>query len=281
LKQGLLYVGTDDGKVWLTPNDGKEWADITQRLPSKWISRVEASHHELGTVYVSFTGYREDDFKTYLFASDDYGAHWRTIRGNLPDEPVNVIREDPKNGNVLYIGTDLGVFVTLDRGQTWHSLTNGLPTTPVYDLVIHPRDREIVIATHGRSMFIADVRPLQELTADVSSKTAHLFEIAPARLGKRWRGRGVWEQEPNDDAIIYYYLKDAENVEITIRDEQGTVVRQLEGTSDTGLNRIVWDLTQPKDDSSDKFVTPATYAIELIAGESRLEGSVVVTGHQN
>jgi len=161
LKQGLIYAGTDDGNVQVTKDDGKNWTQIKSGLPSKWVSRVIASQHEEGTVYVSFTGYREDDFEKYLYSSTDFGKTWTSIAGNLPAESINVIREDPQDKNILYVGTELSVYVSLDRGQMWFSLSNHLPTTPVHDLVIHPRENEMVIGTHGRSCFVLDVKPIQ------------------------------------------------------------------------------------------------------------------------
>jgi ligand-binding sensor domain-containing protein len=122
---------------------------------------VIASRHEEGTVYVSFTGYREDDFEKYLYSCTVFGKTWTSIAGNLPAESINVIREDPQDKNILYVGTELSVYVSLDRGQMWHSLSNHLPTTPVHDLVIHPRENEMVIGTHGRSCFVLDVKPIQ------------------------------------------------------------------------------------------------------------------------
>ena len=161
LQEGLFYAGTDDGNVQVTRDDGKSWTKIKSGLPLKWISRVIASQHELGTVYVSFTGYREDDFEKYLFMSTDFGKTWTSIAGNLPSESINVIREDPSDKNILYVGTELSVYVSLDRGQKWFSLSNHLPTTPVHDLVIHPRENEMVIGTHGRSCFVLDIKPIQ------------------------------------------------------------------------------------------------------------------------
>ncbi|MFC1513775.1 WD40/YVTN/BNR-like repeat-containing protein [candidate division KSB1 bacterium] len=162
LQPGLLYVGSDDGNIQVTHDDGATWNLINSGLPAKWVSRVTASQHDLGTVYASFTGYREDDFGKYLYMSTDHGTTWRSISGNLPSESINVIREDPKNSSILYIGTDMGVYVTLDKGGSWISLCNNLPTTPVYDLVIHPRDNELVIGTHGRSVFVLEIESIQE-----------------------------------------------------------------------------------------------------------------------
>jgi photosystem II stability/assembly factor-like uncharacterized protein len=161
LKQGLIYAGTDDGNVQVTADEGKTWKLVNSGLPQKWVSRIIASRHDIGTVYVSLTGYREDDFSNYLYMSEDFGNRWKSISGNLPPEGINVIREDPRNKNILYAGTELGVYVTKDRGATWHSLCNNLPTTPVHDLVIHPREYELVIGTHGRSCFVLDVSSIR------------------------------------------------------------------------------------------------------------------------
>jgi photosystem II stability/assembly factor-like uncharacterized protein len=157
LKPGLIYVGLDNGQIHVTQNEGAAWKQIDGGLPNKWVSRVIASRHKPGTVYVSFTGYREDDFEKYLYMSDDYGENWSSIATTLPSESINVVREDPRDENVLYVGTDLGVYVTVDRGATWHSLCNNLPTTPVHDMAVHPRDHDLVIATHGRSVFLLDI----------------------------------------------------------------------------------------------------------------------------
>ncbi len=161
---GLIYVGTDDGNVHLTRDDGRTWTRIDQGLPEKWVSRVRASQHRLGVAYASLTGYRDDDFSPYLFRSDDFGRTWTSIVSNLPLEPINVIAEDPRHEDVLYAGTDLGVYISLNRGQAWMSLCNHLPTTAVHDLVVHPRDHELVIGTHGRGVFVMDVRDLEPCT---------------------------------------------------------------------------------------------------------------------
>ncbi|UCH98185.1 MAG: glycosyl hydrolase, partial [Candidatus Aminicenantes bacterium] len=130
---GLMYVGTDDGNIQVTHNDGITWEKINTGLPRRWVSRVIASGYDKATVYAALTGYRQDDFKCYLYRSMDSGKTWTSIRSNLPDESVNVIREDPKNENILYVGTDLGIYVSIDKGNTWYSLCNNLPTTPVHD----------------------------------------------------------------------------------------------------------------------------------------------------
>ena len=160
LQEGFLYVGTDDGNVQVTQNDGHDWTLIKNGLPDKWVSRVVASQHEIGTVYVSLTGYRDDDFSVYLYMSSDFGRTWESIASNLPMESVSVIREDHRDKNILYVGTDLGIYVSLDRGKKWHSLCNNLPTTPVHDIAIQSRENDLVIGTHGRSVFVLDIEDI-------------------------------------------------------------------------------------------------------------------------
>ncbi|MFC2164183.1 WD40/YVTN/BNR-like repeat-containing protein [Acidobacteriota bacterium] len=156
-KFGLIYAGTDDGRVHITKNSGGDWTDITKGLPyNKHVSRIVASKYDEGTVYLTLNGRRDDDFVDYIYKSTDYGQTWVDISGNIPCGPVNVIREDPKKENILYLGTDLGVYLTLDGGSTWHSLSSNLPTCFVWDLIIHPRDNVLVIATYGRGMWAID-----------------------------------------------------------------------------------------------------------------------------
>lgn len=160
----LLYTGADDGRLHVTQDGGKTWTRIGADLPERWITRVVASRHDVATVYVSMTGYRYDEFATYVYMSRDFGRTWTSIASNLPAEPVNVIGEDPSNRNILYVGTDTGVYASTDQGRAWQSLCANLPTIPVYDLVVHPRDGELVIGTHGRSVFVADISSVRART---------------------------------------------------------------------------------------------------------------------
>ena len=160
---GLIYTGTDDGRVHITRNGGVSWTEIIKGLPyNKQVSRIVASKYDKGTVFLTLNGRRDDDFADYIYKSTDYGKTWADISGNMPGGPVNVIREDPKNKDVLYVGTDLGVYVTIDGGKKWHVLANSLPICFVWDLIIHPRDNALVIATNGRGMYVIDdVSPIQ------------------------------------------------------------------------------------------------------------------------
>jgi len=157
LKKGLLYVGTDDGRLWITKDDGGVWDEIVDGIAAdRWISRVVASKFDEATVYMTQNGKRDDDFNVYVWKSEDYGSSWRDISGNIPLGTVNVIREDPVNEDILYVGTDVGVYVSTDGGKEWETLGSNLPSCFVHDLIIHPRDNILVIATHGRGMYAMD-----------------------------------------------------------------------------------------------------------------------------
>jgi photosystem II stability/assembly factor-like uncharacterized protein len=160
---GLIYVGTDDGRVWVTKDSGEGWTEITAGLPfNKHVWKVVASRYDQATVYVTLVGRHDDDFNPYIFKSTDYGKTWTSIAGNIPGGPVNVVREDAKAKDILYAGTDTGVYVTTDGGKTWNVLGSGLPTTYVWDMAVHPKDNCLVIATNGRGMWIIDdLSPVQ------------------------------------------------------------------------------------------------------------------------
>lgn len=277
LRFGLIYVGTDDGKVHVTKDGGEKWTEIMEGLPyKKWVSEIAASAFNEGTVYMSQNGKRDDDFAAYLWKSTDYGKTWEDISNNIPCGPVNVIREDPKNKDILYVGTDLGVYVSINRGKFWHLLSKNLPTTFVHDLVIHPRDRILVAATHGRGMYAMDVSHIQELTKELLAKKIHLFETMPAKLPhRRW-----WRWIGGINAFIHYYLEDAQTVKLVIKDESGKRVKELKGTGDPGLNAAVWDLTTAKkkgeEESKTPYVKPGKYTVVLTAGSLSLEGVVEV-----
>ena len=162
MRFGLLYAGTDDGRLHVTRDGGKTWTEITKGLQARrWVSKAVASAFDEGTVYVTQNGKRDDDVTAYIWKSTDFGATWRSIVGNIPLGPVNVIAEDPTDARILYAGTDIGVYVTMDGGVTWNVLGGNLPSTYVHDIVIHPRDRMIVAATHGRGMWVMDAVPVQ------------------------------------------------------------------------------------------------------------------------
>ena len=233
LVQGRLYAGTDDGRVWTSPDDGGEWIELTARFDGvpegTYVSRLEPSRHDADRVYVSFDGHRTNDFTPYVYVSDDGGASFRSIAAGLPTgapDFVHVVREDPRNENLLFVGTDLAVYASLDRGRSWRRFMESLPTVPVHDLRIHPRDRELIAGTHGRSIWIVDIAPLQDLTGNVLADGAAAFEPAPAyQFGEPARGGEsygqAWFSRPTPGASgrISYYV--GEEVAAALAEEAG------------------------------------------------------------
>ncbi len=191
LVPGVLWIGTDDGNIQLSRDGGRTWTNVRpgmRGVPARtWVSRVEASRFDAATAYVVFDGHRRGDMKPYVFKTANYGRTWTSLTANLPAAtPVYVVREDLRNPRLLYAGTEIGVFGTLDGGRSWGPLGTGLPVVPVYDLVIHPREGDVIAATHGRSIWILDdVGPLQQLTDEVLSASGHLFS---GKTATRWRG---------------------------------------------------------------------------------------------
>ena len=168
LKSGVLFAGTDNADLYVTTDDGSVWQSINEGLPKRFITRVYPSPHDPNRVFVSLSGAGVDDFTAYVFRSDDLGKTWKSIAEGLPTEPINVVYEDPLVSNLIYVGTDLGIYVSLDGGESWDSLCSNLPTTSVFDLFVHPKHQHLVIGTHGRSCFLTDVTPIHEAAAPAS-----------------------------------------------------------------------------------------------------------------
>jgi photosystem II stability/assembly factor-like uncharacterized protein len=259
LRPGLIWVGTDDGRVWLTRNDGAAWEDITPRFKGKvpdktWVSRVEASRVDSNTVYVTFDAHRDGDLKPYVFVSNDGGRSFRAIMDGLPTEGVafvHVIREDPVNPNVLYLGTDTRAYVSTNKGGSWHRFGSGLPTVPVHDLKVHPVQRELVAGTHGRSIWVNDVSALQEMTDEVVAKGSHLFTLRTAyqfgmtnRLGATQGHQLFIGDNPPYGAAINYHVGagGSGNARIVVTNAAGETVRELNAPGGAGLHRVYWDL---------------------------------------
>lgn len=251
---GLLWAGTDDGNVQVTRDGGKTWTNVRDRIPGHpgyWVSRVEPSHHDPAVAYVTVTGYRNDDFKPFVWKTTDYGETWTSIAAGLPNEPINVIREDHRNPNLLVVGTDLGLHASLDGGKTWGSIRGDMPRQPTHDLIIHPRDNELIVGTHGRGIFITDLAPLQEMTPDTMKAAAHLMDVAPAIL---WEGAGLSRASSSHNfdgpsrpagAVVHYWLGSPAEGDVTVRIYDGTrLVNELKGTNNAGLNSVTWDLTR-------------------------------------
>jgi photosystem II stability/assembly factor-like uncharacterized protein len=255
LKAGLLYAGTDDGKIHVSRNGGLSWTDLSARIPGlsadRWISRLECSPFAEGTAFLAIDRHRHNDRAPYLFKTEDYGATWKSLTTNLPPEGhLHVIRCDPVQRHLLYVGTEFGLFLSLDGGASWHPFRHGLPPVAVHDLAIHPRDRELVIATHGRGLYIVDAAPLQQLTTQVLAGPAHLFEVKPAlRYEPRdYHGLGSGKQflapNPPVGAVFYYHLQSklADEIRLTITDARSQPVATVTGAGTPGLHRVLWNL---------------------------------------
>jgi len=264
LVRDLLYAGTDDGRVHVMRDRSSEWADLSEGLhPDRFISEIVASAYDEATVYVTQTGRRSDDFAPYVWRSTDYGRNWDDLAAGIPFGPVNIIREDPKNGDILYLGTDVGVYVSLDRGTSWASLGEGMPTSFVHDLVVHPRDDFLIAATHGQGMFALDVRQLQQLAPAVASQPAHLFASEPGRLPTR--GGGFGPTRPSS-AWIHYWLRNDGPTQLEVVDDEGRVVAMLEAPDARGLHQVEWGLERSEIEGQGGIVGPGTYTVILRAG---------------
>ncbi len=259
LIEGMLFAGTDDGNVWMTSDGGENWHELTDRFrglvpDSTYVSRVEPSSHDRMRLYVTFDNHRRNDFTPYVFVTDDGGETFRSIGDGLPtDGPgfVHVVREDPTNADLLFVGTDLGVWVSTDRGSHWQRFMHGLPTVPVHDLRIHPRDRELIAGTHGRSIWIVDIAALQQMSDARMADAAVLFEPAPglqfgdAFSGGESAGHAWFEGRSRPyGATVQYYLPEAvegRQLELTITAPDGSHFRTIQGAGREGLHEVRWD----------------------------------------
>jgi photosystem II stability/assembly factor-like uncharacterized protein len=243
LKFGLLYAGSDDGLIHVTRDGGETWTKISDNLPQKmWVSRVQASAHERGRVYASLSGYRWDDFAAYLYVSNDYGQNWERLGLELPAEPINVVREDPANADILYVGTDHNVYVSLDRGKTFQTLSAELPDCPVHDLAIQAKAKDLVIGTHGRSMFKVDISNLQKLTPDVLASALTLFEIEKRKFNKNWGKKPAYEAAKDPELPIWFFANSAGKATWTVKNKEGGQLLNS-GSADCvkGLNSLTYN----------------------------------------
>jgi photosystem II stability/assembly factor-like uncharacterized protein len=253
----VVYVGVNDGTVQITRDGGKSWTNLSTRFPGlpphTYVSTVLPSAHAAGRVYATFDGHYGDDYRPYVYASEDYGQTWRAIAAGLPETSINRIREHPHNPHLLVLAHERGVHFSNDDGRTWLplSLVTNLPTVSVDDAIIHPRDNALVVGTHGRGIWILDdVGPLEALTPEALRQDAVLAPMAVARQmilhnPQAWFGTGTFfAPNPDFDAGINYYLRDGAQgqVQIEVTDRYGAHVRSLQGPAAKGLNRVRWDL---------------------------------------
>jgi len=282
LRFGLIYAGTDDGRVHVTRDGGRTWTRLAENLPGeKFIAELVASAHDEGTVYMVQNGKRDDDFTPYIWKSTDYGRSWTSIAGGIPLGPVNVIREDPRRPDVLYVGTDLSVYVSLNGGREWNVLASGLPTTYVHDLVVHPRDDVLVAATHGRGVWVLDARPVRRLTPAVMQRAVEILPLDPALLARAGQAAQA--------AQIYFWLKQGGTARLAIKDGAGKEIRAYDVPGTAGLNFVSWDLnpTPPEGQPAPgapmgrrqggRGVPPGIYTVEVTQGGTAATGLLQVS----
>jgi photosystem II stability/assembly factor-like uncharacterized protein len=302
ITEDLLWVGTDDGLIQVTRDEGKTWTNVTPKDLPEWsrISQIEASPRDAATAYVAVDRHQSDDLRPYIYKTSDYGQTWTKLSNGIPDGSfVRAVREDPKKGGLLYAGTENGVYVSFNDGAEWRSLKLNLPTTPVHDLVI--KDNDLVVATHGRAFWILDdITPLRQFNDDMVAKDVHLYTPGPAYriqagAGGEHHPSKRTGQNPPAGAVIYFYLKDAPKAEtetkVEILDASGKSIRKYSSAEtqpldepldpddkkpekevkpEAGLNRLVWDLRY-----EEAHRIPGYYLWEYSGGE---HGPVAVPG---
>lgn len=304
IKPGVLWAGTDDGNLQLSKNAGVSWINITNKfydatgklkknLPEgavlpydHWVSRVEPSNHDVNVCYVTYSGYRSHTEDTsYIFVTRDMGETWEDLSAGMMN-PVNDINEDPDNPNVLYIGTDYGVFVSIDSGKNWTNISEDAPDVIIMDMDIQERERDLAIATYGRGFYIVDIYPFKEFSPEVLEEDAHLFDVQRtikwAMTERRGQSYGEFAKSPNppSEATIYYNLKsEVKSVKLAIKDLEGNLLQEVRGKGDPGLHKVTWNLRQRRTQTSGNqqfrrggpsLVEEGTYKVTLIVDDEEV-----------
>jgi photosystem II stability/assembly factor-like uncharacterized protein len=292
VRAGTLWAGTDDGRLWVTQDDGGKWTELTTNLPEplrgQWIVRIEPGAQDANVAYVAASAYRLGDDRPMIARTSDGGKTWTNISGDLPaNDPVETIREDLVNQKLLYAGTHFGLFASFDQGIHWVRVGD-IPPVRVDDLQIHPRTSDLVIATHGRSIYVLDdSRPFRELTPEIASKPAHLFSIRPVNGAyspsgfSEWNGKGVYRgSNPAEGALFTVWVKEftGDEIKIAITNSAGAPVANLKSPGVAGFTRLNWDLRPTEDvltkyggDDPKKLMSSGDYTAELSFGTNKMK----------
>lgn len=249
LQFGLLYTGSDDGLIHVSKDGGATWSKISDNLPqNRWVSRVVASAHKKERVYATLNGYRNDDFTSYVYVSDDFGQTWKNIAHNLPASPVNVIAEDNVNENIVYLGTDNGLYVSLNKGMNWDDFSNGIPNVAVHDVVIQKKTKDLVVGTHGRSVYKVNLGHVQQLNDTVVAKNLHVFKLKKIEKSKNWGSSwSSWAKASEPKAEIWFYSNRDSEVLLQIENSLKEVIYSQKVKAVKGLNKHIYDLSLTKE----------------------------------
>lgn len=256
LNDQLIWVGTDDGNVQMSRNGGQTWENVKLNIPGIpekiWTSRVEASHFDEATAYVTFDNHRLDDNKPYVFVTRDFGKTWENITANLPEKySVYVIKEDNVQKDLLFVGTEESVYTSLDDGKSWINMRSNLPTVAIHDLVIHPREGDLIAGTHGRSIWIMDdISPLRQMSSEIAKKPLYLFDQKQVtkwievNTGRKQPAFEFHGQNPPDGAIINFFIGSnmPDSAMVSIKTPKGDLAYQRKIAVHEGINRTVWPL---------------------------------------
>jgi photosystem II stability/assembly factor-like uncharacterized protein len=321
VRPGVIWVGTDDGNVQITQDGGKTWTNVADRIPdvpkNTWVPHLEASKFDAGSAYVVFDNHRRMDLKTYVYKTDNFGKSWSSLTKNDPVSGSNkmwgyalTIVQDPVKKELLYLGTEFGLFISNDDGKYWMKFSNGFPTASTMALLVHPRDNDLVIGTHGRAAYILDdIRPLRALNKEVFDETLHIFEIPstyahrikqmdgyhfpgdalfrgeskpygamitysvnPSKMGGRDMGGEGERSEIETEVPETQISRDSVRAKIEVLDAQGSVIRKTDGPAKRGINRITWNLRR------DGFKQPRITAPTETGREFTPQGPEVLPG---
>jgi len=247
LKEGLIYTGSDDGLIYATKNKGKKWTDISETLPKNlWVSRIIASSHLKSRVYVTLNGYRFDDFTSYVYVSENYGQTWEPISNNLPKASINVLKEDLNDENILYIGTDNGLSVSFNKGTSWEVFSNRLPNVAVHDLVIQTQTNDLLVATHGRSLYKTNVGIFEEYH-NYKNNPLYVAQVPSIKHNSNWGSSwSKWLKAVEPTISIQVYSNSKTNLTVSVQSENEDELQQFITTVEKGFNTINYDLSITK-----------------------------------
>jgi hypothetical protein len=301
LDRNVIWAGTDDGNLQLTRDGGAHWENVVSRVPGlpkgTWVSGLEPSRFDKATVYATFDGHARGDLTTYVYRSTDFGRTWTALATPDVTGYAHVVREDPKSASILYLGTEQGLFLSIDGGKGWAQFSGGLPRVPVRDIAIHPRESDLVLATHGRGFWVVDdVSPLRQLTPEVVASDVTVLAARPTYLRipeqeQAWNGDGDWVGENAPEAAAIYFWRGKRRLmgdsRIEIDDASGKKVATLPGSNRKGINRVMWNprLKAPRTATGTGLAVGAlfgptapvgTYTVKVIDGEKTYAGRLVL-----